>query len=65
MRLENMKLKDVNAALRKNADLNSNLTQLVEETAKLRSENEVLKVQNDALCGKIISGSEKKHEQEH
>ncbi|KAL4377594.1 hypothetical protein GQ457_02G025490 [Hibiscus cannabinus] len=59
VRLENEKLKDENAALRKNADLNSNLTQLAEENAKLRTENKVLKVQNDALCGKIISDNEK------
>ncbi|KAE8653842.1 RNA-directed DNA polymerase [Hibiscus syriacus] len=56
MRLENEKLKDENASLRKNANLNSNLPQLAEENAKLRIENKVFKVQNDALCGKIISG---------
>ncbi|KAE8683539.1 RNA-directed DNA polymerase [Hibiscus syriacus] len=55
MRLENEKLKDENASLRKNANLNSDVPQLVEENAKLRTENKVLKVQNDALCGKIIS----------
>ncbi|KAE8661184.1 RNA-directed DNA polymerase [Hibiscus syriacus] len=63
VRLENEKLKDENAALRKNVDLNSHLTQLVEENAELRTENKVLKVQNDALCGKIISDNEKKQEQ--
>ncbi|KAL4311180.1 hypothetical protein GQ457_01G012960 [Hibiscus cannabinus] len=63
MRLENEKLKDENASLRKNANLNSNLPQLVEENAKLRIENKVLKVQNDALCGKIIIDSGKKLEE--
>ncbi|XP_022743364.1 uncharacterized protein LOC111294351 [Durio zibethinus] len=62
-RLENERLKDENASLRKNAYLN-NLTLLAEENAKLRTENKVLKVQNDALCGKIISDNEKKCEQE-
>ncbi|KAB2046254.1 hypothetical protein ES319_D01G220900v1 [Gossypium barbadense] len=65
MRLENEKLKDENASLRKNANPNCNLPQLAEENAKLRIENKVLKVQNDALCGKIISDDDKKHEQEH
>ncbi|PPD90485.1 hypothetical protein GOBAR_DD12579 [Gossypium barbadense] len=62
--LENEKLKDENASLRKNANPNCNLPQLAEENAKLRIENKVLKVQNDALCGKIISDDDKKHEQE-
>ncbi|XWS65360.1 hypothetical protein CRYUN_Cryun05aG0105900 [Craigia yunnanensis] len=61
--LENEKLKDENASLKKNTNLN-NLALLAEENAKLRSENKVLKVQNDALCGKIISDNDKKHEQE-
>ncbi|GMJ02379.1 hypothetical protein HRI_003907100 [Hibiscus trionum] len=64
MRLENEKLKDENASLRKNANLNSNLPQLAEENAKLRIENKVLKVQNDALCGKIIIEHGKKREQD-
>ncbi|XVE95832.1 hypothetical protein REPUB_Repub02eG0167600 [Reevesia pubescens] len=64
MRLENEKLKDENASLRKNANLNSDLSQLVEENAKLKIENKVLKVQNDALCGKIICDNDKKGEQE-
>ncbi|XP_039007686.1 uncharacterized protein LOC120135482 [Hibiscus syriacus] len=64
MRLENEKLKDENASLRKNADLNSNLPQLAEDNAKLRIENKVLKVQNDALCGKIISDNDMKREQD-
>ncbi|XP_017623025.1 uncharacterized protein LOC108467066 isoform X2 [Gossypium arboreum] len=64
MRLENEKLKDENASLRKNANPNCNLPQLAEENAKLRIENKVLKVQNDALCGKIISDDDKKREQE-
>ncbi|OMO60183.1 hypothetical protein COLO4_33910 [Corchorus olitorius] len=61
VQLENEKLKDENASLRKNADVNHNL--LLEENAKLKLENKVLKVQNDALCGKIISDNDKKHEQ--
>ncbi|KAE8731222.1 RNA-directed DNA polymerase [Hibiscus syriacus] len=64
MSLENKKLKDENASLRKNANLNNNLPQLAEENAKLRTENKVLKVQNDALCGKIISDHEKKCKQD-
>ncbi|KAK9005763.1 hypothetical protein V6N11_043183 [Hibiscus sabdariffa] len=62
MRLENEKLKDENASLRKNEDLNSVLPQLAEENLKLRNENKVLRVQNDALCGKIISDNDKKSE---
>ncbi|XVF40947.1 hypothetical protein PTKIN_Ptkin01aG0241900 [Pterospermum kingtungense] len=62
VRLENEKLKDENASLRKNVNLN-NLALLAEENAKLRIENKVLQVQNDALCGKIISDNENKHEQ--
>ncbi|XWS43083.1 hypothetical protein CRYUN_Cryun16bG0071100 [Craigia yunnanensis] len=64
LRLENEKLKDENASLRKNGNLNSNLSLLTEENAKLRTENKVLKVQNDALCGKIISDNDKKRERE-
>ncbi|XP_017976195.1 PREDICTED: uncharacterized protein LOC18594951 isoform X5 [Theobroma cacao] len=63
LRLENEKLKDENASLRKNANLN-NLSLLEAENARLRIENKVLKVQNDALCGKIISDNDKKCEQE-
>ncbi|KAK6244249.1 hypothetical protein QUC31_010658 [Theobroma cacao] len=48
LRLENEKLKDENASLRKNANLN-NLSLLEAENARLRIENKVLKVQNDAL----------------
>ncbi|XP_022766616.1 uncharacterized protein LOC111311475 isoform X2 [Durio zibethinus] len=62
VRLENEKLKDENALLKKNANLNSYLAQLSEENAKLRTENKVLKVQNDALCGKIISDNDKNRE---
>lgn len=62
--LENEKLKYENASLRKNANLNSDFPLLAEENAKLKIENKVLKVQNDALCGKIISENEKKQEQE-
>ncbi|XWS59045.1 hypothetical protein CRYUN_Cryun08bG0087500 [Craigia yunnanensis] len=64
VRLENEKLKDENSALRKNANLNSNLPLLAEENAKLKIENKVLEVQNDALCGKIISDNDKKSKQE-
>ncbi|XP_021283162.1 rab11 family-interacting protein 3-like isoform X2 [Herrania umbratica] len=64
LRIENEKLKDENASLRKNANLNNNLSQLEDENARLRIENKVLKVQNDALCGKIISDKDKKCEQE-
>ncbi|KAE8704666.1 RNA-directed DNA polymerase [Hibiscus syriacus] len=64
MRLENEKLKDENAFLRENADLNGNLPHLAEDNAKLRIENKALKVQNDALCGKIISDNDKKREQD-
>lgn len=60
MRLENEKLKDENSSLRKNVNSNS-LQLLAEENAKLKIENKVLKVQNDALCGKIISDNENKH----
>ncbi|XVF56246.1 hypothetical protein PTKIN_Ptkin06aG0103400 [Pterospermum kingtungense] len=63
-RLENEKLKYENASLRKHANLSSNLPLLAEENAKLKIENKVLKVQNDALCGKIISDNDKKQEQE-
>ncbi|EOY14248.1 hypothetical protein QUC31_010657 [Theobroma cacao] len=64
LRLENEKLRDENASLRKNANLNNNLSLLEDENARLRIENKVLKVQNDALCGKIISDNGKKCEQE-
>ncbi|XP_022765994.1 uncharacterized protein LOC111310884 isoform X2 [Durio zibethinus] len=64
VRLENEKLKDETASLKKNANLNGYLAQLSEENARLRIENKVLKVQNDALCGKIISDNDKKREQE-
>ncbi|KAE8663443.1 RNA-directed DNA polymerase [Hibiscus syriacus] len=60
LRLENEKLKAENASLRKNANLNGNVPQLLAENASLKLENKVLKVQNDALCGKIISDNDKK-----
>ncbi|KAE8666891.1 RNA-directed DNA polymerase [Hibiscus syriacus] len=60
LRLENAKLKAENASLRKSANLNSNVLQLLAENANLKLENKVLKVQNDALCGKIISDNDKK-----
>ncbi|OMO51262.1 hypothetical protein CCACVL1_29899 [Corchorus capsularis] len=59
VQLENEKLKDENASLRKNADVNHNL--LLEENSKLKLENKVLRVQNDALCGKIINDNDIKH----
>ncbi|KAE8664314.1 RNA-directed DNA polymerase [Hibiscus syriacus] len=60
LRLENETLKAENASLRKSANLNSDVPGLLEENAKLKLENKVLKVQNDALCGKIISDNDKK-----
>ncbi|XP_022746109.1 uncharacterized protein LOC111296210 isoform X2 [Durio zibethinus] len=63
VQLENEKLKDENASLRKYANLNGYLPLLAEENANLKIENKVLKVQNDALCGKIISENDKKCEQ--
>ncbi|KAA3456307.1 transcription factor kayak-like [Gossypium australe] len=64
LKLENEKLKEENAILRKDANLNSCIPQLLEENAKLKIENKVLKVQNDALCGKIIADNDRKREQE-
>ncbi|XVF07147.1 hypothetical protein REPUB_Repub06bG0113600 [Reevesia pubescens] len=63
VRLENEKLKEENASLRKDAKVNGYLPLLVEENVKLKIENKVLKVQNDALCGKIISDNDKKREE--
>ncbi|XVE61044.1 hypothetical protein DITRI_Ditri06bG0008800 [Diplodiscus trichospermus] len=62
VQLENERLKDENALLRENANLSRNMTLLAEENAKLKIENKVLMVQNDALCGKIISDDGKKRE---
>ncbi|TYI10472.1 hypothetical protein ES332_A09G143100v1 [Gossypium tomentosum] len=64
LKLENEKLKEENAMLRKYANLNSRIPQILEENAKLKIENKVLKVQNDALCGKIIADNDRKVEQE-
>ncbi|XVE61057.1 hypothetical protein DITRI_Ditri06bG0009400 [Diplodiscus trichospermus] len=62
LRLEIEKLRDENALLRMNASISSDIALLVDEVAKLKTENKVLKVQNDALCGKIISDNGKKRE---
>ncbi|XP_039023844.1 uncharacterized protein LOC120156610 [Hibiscus syriacus] len=60
LRLENETLKAENASLRKSVNLNNGVPRLLEENAKLKLENKVLRVQNDALCGKIISDNDKK-----
>ncbi|XVF77929.1 hypothetical protein PTKIN_Ptkin14bG0087600 [Pterospermum kingtungense] len=57
---ENQKLRKENAELREAVNLSGEPLKLVEENAKLRYENLFLKVQIDALCGKIVDESRKK-----
>ncbi|XP_021298813.1 uncharacterized protein LOC110427581 isoform X2 [Herrania umbratica] len=51
---ENQKLKDENAQLRQMVKLSGEPLKLVQENGKLQHENMLLKVQIDALCGKIV-----------
>ncbi|GKV45684.1 hypothetical protein SLEP1_g52742 [Rubroshorea leprosula] len=63
LQLENERLKLENSQLRRYAGLDYRVV-LAEENVKLKLENKVLRVQNDALCGKLISDSDKKHASE-
>ncbi|KAK6231078.1 hypothetical protein QUC31_002596 [Theobroma cacao] len=56
---ENQKLKDENAQLRQMVKLSGEPLKLVQENGKLKHENMLLKVQIDALCGKIVDDNRK------
>ncbi|GKV24590.1 hypothetical protein SLEP1_g34183 [Rubroshorea leprosula] len=58
---ENTMLRYQNAQLRQNPSLDCRIIQLVNENGRLELENRKLRVQNDALCGKIIKDNDKKH----
>ncbi|GKV52176.1 hypothetical protein SLEP1_g58767 [Rubroshorea leprosula] len=60
LQLENERLKLENGQVRQIASLHYNMV-IAEENVKLKLENKVLRVQNDALCGKLISDTDKKH----
>ena len=47
-------LKDENDGLRKKIEIDDDSSLLIEENGNLKFENMVLRVQIDALCGKII-----------
>lgn len=55
LQLENQRLMFENAQLRHTASLENNFSQLIEENERLELENRVLRVQMNALCGKIIN----------
>lgn len=61
LQLENQRLTFENAQLRQNASMNHKVSQLAEDNGRLKLENRVLKVQIDALCGKVINDTGKNH----
>ncbi|XP_022718131.1 uncharacterized protein LOC111276647 isoform X2 [Durio zibethinus] len=56
---ENQKLKDENAQLTEMVKLSDEQLKIVKENGKLHHENMLLKVQIDALCGKIVHQNSK------
>ncbi|XWS27531.1 hypothetical protein CRYUN_Cryun26dG0123300 [Craigia yunnanensis] len=55
LRLENQMLKDENDKLRKKVEIDDDSSLLTEDNRNLKFENMVLRVQIDALCGKIAN----------
>lgn len=59
LQLENQRLVFENSQLRQTANMNEKISQLIEENGMLELENRVLKVQTNAMCGKLINDDER------